>query len=116
MSRAGDGPARTFARIGPLVINDNAVNEIVETEGHLIDSRLMTEIFDSVVKHGASFEVLEFATGGSDGPGTAGSGGSAGPGTAGTGGSSVAGTTCTGSGVAGADGIGPGESGGGGCS
>ena len=43
--------------------NVTAVNEIVETEGHLIDSRLMTEIFDSVVKHGASFEVLEFAIG-----------------------------------------------------
>jgi lysine-ketoglutarate reductase/saccharopine dehydrogenase-like protein (TIGR00300 family) len=39
------------------------VEEIVETEGHLIDSRLMTEIFDAVVKHGASFEVLEFAIG-----------------------------------------------------
>jgi lysine-ketoglutarate reductase/saccharopine dehydrogenase-like protein (TIGR00300 family) len=39
------------------------VQEIVETEGHLIDSRLMTEIFDAVVKHGASFEVIEFAIG-----------------------------------------------------
>jgi hypothetical protein len=39
------------------------VEEIVETEGHLIDSRLMTEIFDAVVKHGASFEVLEFTIG-----------------------------------------------------
>src|SRR5512133_2528935 len=37
------------------------VEEIVETEGHLIDSRLMTGIFDAVVKHGASFEVIEFA-------------------------------------------------------
>jgi lysine-ketoglutarate reductase/saccharopine dehydrogenase-like protein (TIGR00300 family) len=48
---------------GTLLTNVTAVNEIVETEGHLIDSRLMTEIFDSVVKHGASFEVLEFAIG-----------------------------------------------------
>jgi len=39
------------------------VEEIVETEGHLIDSRLMTEIFDAVVKHGASFEVMQFAIG-----------------------------------------------------
>jgi lysine-ketoglutarate reductase/saccharopine dehydrogenase-like protein (TIGR00300 family) len=45
------------------LLNDTTVNEIVETEGHLIDSRLMTEIFDSVVKHGSSFEVLEFAIG-----------------------------------------------------
>jgi len=39
------------------------VEEIVETEGHLIDSRLMTEIFDAVVKHGASFEVIDFTIG-----------------------------------------------------
>lgn len=43
--------------------NEHAVSEIVETEGHLIDSRLMTEIFDAVVRHGASFEVLEFTIG-----------------------------------------------------
>ena len=43
--------------------SDTTVSEIVETEGHLIDSRLMTEIFDAVVKHGASFEVVEFAIG-----------------------------------------------------
>jgi lysine-ketoglutarate reductase/saccharopine dehydrogenase-like protein (TIGR00300 family) len=45
------------------VTNDTAVSEIVETEGHLIDSRLMTEIFDAVVRHGASFDVLEFTIG-----------------------------------------------------
>jgi lysine-ketoglutarate reductase/saccharopine dehydrogenase-like protein (TIGR00300 family) len=50
-------------RRGLLVTSDHTVSEIVETEGHLIDSRLMTEIFDSVVKHGGSFEVLEFAIG-----------------------------------------------------
>ena len=43
--------------------SDNTVSEIVETEGHLIDSRLMTEIFDAVVKHGGSFEVVEFTIG-----------------------------------------------------
>ena len=42
---------------------DYSISEIVETEGHLIDSRLMTEIFDSVVKHGGAFEVLDFAIG-----------------------------------------------------
>jgi arginine dihydrolase len=45
------------------VKTDHTLSEIVETEGHLIDSRLMTEIFDSVVKHGGSFEVLEFTIG-----------------------------------------------------
>jgi arginine dihydrolase len=38
-------------------------SEIVEAEGHLIDSGLMTEILDTVVKHGAAFEVLEFTIG-----------------------------------------------------
>src|SRR3954451_2901733 len=46
-----------------LVTTDHSTTEIVETEGHLIDSRLMTEIFDSVVKHGGSFEVLDFTIG-----------------------------------------------------
>ena len=45
-----------------MSINHN-ISEIVETEGHLIDSRLMTEIFDSVVKHGGAFEVLQFTIG-----------------------------------------------------
>ena len=43
--------------------SDTSVTEIVRTEGHLIDSRLMTEIFDAVVKHGATFEVVEFTIG-----------------------------------------------------
>ncbi|MDQ3211415.1 MAG: TIGR00300 family protein [Acidobacteriota bacterium] len=43
--------------------SESPVTEIVKTEGHLIDSRLMTEIFDAVVKHGASFEVVEFTIG-----------------------------------------------------
>ena len=42
---------------------EHSTTEIVETEGHLIDSRLMTEIFDSVVKHGGTFEVLDFTIG-----------------------------------------------------
>ena len=41
----------------------HAVSEIVETEGHLIDSQLMTEIFDAVVRHGASFDVVDFTIG-----------------------------------------------------
>jgi lysine-ketoglutarate reductase/saccharopine dehydrogenase-like protein (TIGR00300 family) len=53
----------SFERADLLVTTDHSTTEIVETEGHLIDSRLMTEIFDSVVKHGGSFEVLEFTIG-----------------------------------------------------
>ncbi len=44
-------------------MNERAVSEIVEAEGHLIDSRLMTEIFDAVVRHGATFDVVEFTIG-----------------------------------------------------
>jgi arginine dihydrolase len=42
---------------------EHDTSEIVEAEGHLIDSRLMTEILDTVVKHGGAFEVLEFTIG-----------------------------------------------------
>jgi lysine-ketoglutarate reductase/saccharopine dehydrogenase-like protein (TIGR00300 family) len=55
-------PCARFADAG-LVSSDTPVTEIVQTEGHLIDSRLMTEIFDAVVKHGGSFEVVEFTIG-----------------------------------------------------
>jgi arginine dihydrolase len=46
-----------------LLSTDTPITEIVHTEGHLIDSRLMTEIFDAVVKHGGSFEVVDFTIG-----------------------------------------------------
>jgi lysine-ketoglutarate reductase/saccharopine dehydrogenase-like protein (TIGR00300 family) len=45
------------------VSTNHTISEIVETEGHLIDSRLMTEIFDAVVKHGGAFEVMQFVIG-----------------------------------------------------
>ncbi|MDA1092721.1 MAG: TIGR00300 family protein [Acidobacteria bacterium] len=38
-------------------------SEIVEADGHLIDSRLLTSVFDKVIERGASFEVLDFAIG-----------------------------------------------------
>lgn len=37
--------------------------EIVEAEGHLIDSQLMNAMFDTVVRHDGAFEVLEFRIG-----------------------------------------------------
>jgi lysine-ketoglutarate reductase/saccharopine dehydrogenase-like protein (TIGR00300 family) len=37
--------------------------EVVEAEGHLIDSQILNVVFDTVVKHGASFEVLKFDIG-----------------------------------------------------
>ena len=35
----------------------------MEAEGHLIDSQLMTAMFDTVVRHDAAFDVLEFRIG-----------------------------------------------------
>ena len=38
-------------------------SEVVEAEGHLVDSNLLQEVFDRVIEHGASFEVLRFELG-----------------------------------------------------
>jgi lysine-ketoglutarate reductase/saccharopine dehydrogenase-like protein (TIGR00300 family) len=38
-------------------------SEVVEAEGHLIDSQLLNVIFDTVIKGDASFEVLQFRIG-----------------------------------------------------
>jgi lysine-ketoglutarate reductase/saccharopine dehydrogenase-like protein (TIGR00300 family) len=40
-----------------------SVTEVVEAEGHLIDSQLMNAMFDTVVRHDAAFDVLEFRIG-----------------------------------------------------
>ena len=39
------------------------VSEVVEAEGHLIDSQLLGSVFDGVVKHRGSFDVLAFDIG-----------------------------------------------------
>jgi lysine-ketoglutarate reductase/saccharopine dehydrogenase-like protein (TIGR00300 family) len=39
------------------------LTEVVEAEGHLIDSQLLNVIFDTVIKWNATFEVLEFRIG-----------------------------------------------------
>ena len=38
-------------------------SEVVEAEGHLIDSHLMERIFDTVVEYAGKFEVEEFRIG-----------------------------------------------------
>src|SRR5262252_6258753 len=38
-------------------------SEVVEAEGHLIDSQLLNVMFDTVVRHDGVFEVLEFRIG-----------------------------------------------------
>src|SRR5262245_30727106 len=40
-----------------------AVSEVVEAEGHLIDSQILNVVFDTVVKNNASFDVLRFDIG-----------------------------------------------------
>ena len=40
-----------------------AYSEVVEAEGHLIDSQILNVVFDTVVKHDASFDVLSFNIG-----------------------------------------------------
>ena len=39
------------------------LSEVVEAEGHLIDSQLLNGMFDTVVRNDAAFEVLEFRIG-----------------------------------------------------
>ncbi len=39
------------------------IEKIVNTSGHLIDSGLMRQIFDTIISDGGSFEVLEFSIG-----------------------------------------------------
>src|SRR5689334_3375485 len=38
-------------------------SEVVEAEGHLIDSQILNVVFDTVVKNNASFDVLRFDIG-----------------------------------------------------
>jgi lysine-ketoglutarate reductase/saccharopine dehydrogenase-like protein (TIGR00300 family) len=41
----------------------DAFTEVVEAEGHLIDSQILNTVFDAVVKGNASFDVLTFSIG-----------------------------------------------------
>ncbi|MCU1294788.1 MAG: bifunctional enzyme conserved domain protein [Bryobacterales bacterium] len=43
------------------------VSEVVEAQGHLIDSHIMEAIFDSVVEYGGRFEVEQFSIGRTNG-------------------------------------------------
>ncbi len=35
----------------------------IELEGHIIDSGIMTQVFDRIMDRGGSFEILEFEVG-----------------------------------------------------
>ena len=47
----------------PAMTARERLTEVVEAEGHLIDSQLLNVIFDTVIKWNAAFEVLEFRIG-----------------------------------------------------
>ena len=53
-----DGGARYECRQGARV-----ASEVVEASGHLIDSGILNGIFDTVIRHNATFEVLRFTIG-----------------------------------------------------
>ena len=38
-------------------------HDVVEAQGHLIDSHIMEQIFDNVVEYGGRFEVEQFRIG-----------------------------------------------------
>jgi hypothetical protein len=40
-----------------------SVSELVEAQGHLIDSHIMERIFDTVVEYGGRFQVEQFSIG-----------------------------------------------------
>ena len=39
------------------------VESILEAEGHLVDSQILTSMFDKVIRHDGAFEVLSFDIG-----------------------------------------------------
>src|SRR3954451_11620302 len=43
--------------------SNTSLQEVVEASGHLIDSHIMEQIFDSVVEYGGRFEVEHFSIG-----------------------------------------------------
>src|SRR5579884_1713781 len=47
----------------PTMESSMQLQEVVEAEGHLIDSHVMEDIFDKVVEHNARFEVEQFRIG-----------------------------------------------------
>ena len=46
-----------------MTLSNTALQEVVEASGHLIDSHIMEQIFDSVVEFGGRFEVEHFSIG-----------------------------------------------------
>ena len=52
-----------FLSMSNLPPNNDPFSEIIEAEGHLIDSHLLERIMDKVIVHGAKFEIQRFEIG-----------------------------------------------------
>src|SRR5262245_48728519 len=64
MKKATQRQARADeVRVKPETAIDPVFSEVVEAEGHLIDSQILNVVFDTVVKGNASFDVLKFDIG-----------------------------------------------------
>src|SRR3954465_888267 len=48
---------------GTVMTNDSQPSAVIAAEGHLIDSQLLTAIFDTVINRGGAFEVQAFDIG-----------------------------------------------------
>src|SRR6185312_3461337 len=53
-------PERINRQVTPVEL---PLSEVVEAQGHLIDSHIMERIFDAVVEFGGRFEVEQFSIG-----------------------------------------------------
>src|SRR5262245_58419848 len=64
MKKATQRQARADeVRVKPETAIDPVFSEVVEAEGHLIDSQILNVVFDTVVKNNAAFDVLRFNIG-----------------------------------------------------
>ncbi len=57
------GSASAPLRSASSAPSASSFSEVVEAEGHLIDSQILNVVFDTVVRRGGSFDVLKFSIG-----------------------------------------------------
>ncbi len=49
--------------VAHLIRHDMSYSEIIEAEGHLVDSQILSKVFDRVIECGSTFEVIDFSLG-----------------------------------------------------
>jgi lysine-ketoglutarate reductase/saccharopine dehydrogenase-like protein (TIGR00300 family) len=62
-SSASSAPESSASSGSSAPSASSSFSEVVQAEGHLIDSQILNVVFDTVVKHNAAFEVLKFDIG-----------------------------------------------------